>query len=188
MTGLGVDRAVGSPLHRLEEALRQIAIPHAIVRPNYMFQNLSGGALREGIVHRDEIALPAGDARISFVDARDVGEVAAHALLDDREDQVALDLTGPAAISYSDIAAAIGRAVQRPVRYRGLSDDEARAELSAAGMASDAIEARLGFLALAKRGLLAAVTNDVERSLGRAPRTLESFVADHVPAWSKEAP
>lgn len=188
MTGLGVDRALGSPLHRLEGALRQSGLAHAIVRPNYIFQNLCAGVLREGIVRRDEIAVPVGDGLISFVDARDVADVAAAALLDDRTGDPAFDLTGPAAVSHGDLATAIGRAVGRAIRYRPLSDDEARVELAAAGMPSHAIEARLGFLALARRGLFASVSTDVERVLGRPPRGLASFAADHVLSWSKETP
>lgn len=186
LSGLGADRATGSALHLLEQALRESGLAHAVVRPNYMFQNLCVGALREGLVHRDEIALPAAAARISFVDGQDVAEVAVEAMLDGRDEAEAFDLTGPAAVGYADIAAAIGGVVGRPIRYRSLSDDEARAELSAAGLAPEAIEARLGFSALARRGLLAAVTPDVSRVLGRAPTGLEQFAADHVSVWSRE--
>ena len=98
----------------------------------------------------------------------------------------AFDLTGPAAVGYADIATAIGGVVGRSIRYRSLSDDEARAELSAAGLAPEAIEARLGFAALARRGLLAAVTADVSRVLGRVPTGLGRFVADHASSWSPE--
>lgn len=187
MTGLGVDRAVGSPLHRLEGALRHSGLPHAIVRPNYLFQNFCSGVLWEGIVRRDEVAVAAGEARISFVDARDVAAVAAAALLDDREPHQALDLTGPAAVSHEEIAAAIGRAAGRTIRHRPLTEDQARVELAAAGLGSQAIEARLGFLALARRGWFAPVRPDVERVLGQAPRSLEAFAADHAATWRREA-
>lgn len=186
MTGFGVDRAVGSPLHALEDAIRNRGIPHAFVRPNYLFQSFAAGGLREGIARRDEVVAGVGDGRISFVDARDVGEVAAAALLDDREPARAFELTGPAAVAHAEIADAIGRAAGRVIHYRPQSEADVRAELAAAGHAPSAIAARLGFLALARDGQLARVTDDVARVLGRPPRTLEDFAADHRDAWRSE--
>lgn len=185
MTGLGVDRTPDTPLRRLEVALGRTGVALSIVRPTSMFQNLCAGALREGLARRDEIAQPAGDARISFVDARDVADVAT-TLLVDRRDDAAFDLTGAAAYGYEDLAAALGRALQRPIRYRPLADDGARIELAAAGLSEAAIEARFAFLSLARRGVFSGVTPDVERVLGRPPRTIDDFVTDHVAAWRKE--
>lgn len=188
MTGLGVDKAVGSPMQRFEASLRESRLPHTIVRPNYIFHNFCAGPLREGIVRRDEIAVAVGDARVAFVDARDIAEVAAAALIDDVWAGRAFDLTGPSAVSHAEIAAAIARAVQRPILFRALSDAEARIELAAAGLPPERIEARLSFLAIARRGLLAEVSPDVQTVLGRAPRSLHTFATDHASDWLKESP
>lgn len=55
-------------------------------------------------------------------------------------------------------------------------------------MTTNAVDARLCFLALARGGLLASLTGDVERFLGRASCALESFAADHASSYLKGAP
>lgn len=186
MTGLGVDRAVGSMLHQLERALVASGLAHAIVRPNYVLQSFCAGPLRESLVRRSEIVVPVGDASISFVDARDVAEVAVAMLRDDRSPASALDLTGPAAITYAEIAEAMTETLGRPIHVRTLSEDDARDELARAGMARQAIETRLGLLSLARRGAFAEVTSDALRVLGHAPRTMRAFVHDYAASWREE--
>lgn len=186
MTGLGVDRAVGSPLYQLESALEQSNLSYAIVRPNYMFQNFCSGDLQQGILERNEIAVPLGDSTISFVDARDVARVASIALVDVHWKNEAYDLTGPSSVSHGEIAEAISRAARRSVCYRPVSSEVARVEMLRSGMASEVVEKRLGFLELARRGLFAAVSLDVERVLGKKASGLNSFVDDYAHRWAKE--
>ncbi len=140
----------------------------------------------EGITRRDEIAQPAGSARISFVDARDVADVAVALLLEDRRAEGAFDLTGATAFTDDDVAAAIARVMQRPIRYRAPSDDEARVERDADGQTGAAIEARLGFMSVARRGVFSVVTPDAERVLGRPQRAPDAFASDQVGVWRKE--
>jgi uncharacterized protein YbjT (DUF2867 family) len=184
VTGLGVDRAPSSPLYRLEAAFAQSALAHAVLRPNYMMQNLCASPLCEAIAEEHEIALAAGDARVSYIDARDVAEVAARAMIDDAWPHGALDLTGGESVDYHQIAEAITRHLGVTIRYRSLTEDEARAELERSGTEHETIAARLGFASLTRRGAFAPVTDAVQRVLGRAPRTLDDFVREHVRCWT----
>jgi hypothetical protein len=58
---------------------------------------------------------PIGDARISAVDTRDIADVAAAALTEQRHAGQTYTITGPAAITHGAIAAALSRATGREV-------------------------------------------------------------------------
>jgi len=58
------------------------------------------GEVRDGVLF-----VPAGDGKTSFVDARDVAEVAAAALTEPGHGGRAYDVTGPEALTYDEVAA-----------------------------------------------------------------------------------
>lgn len=183
MTGMGVDRREDLPLGRLERAIERSGMAFTHLRPNYFLQNLCAAPLVEGIRDRGEIALAAGDARITFVDARDIAAVAAEALVTEAHRGAAYTLTGGEAVSYEDVARALAAVTRRPVRYAALTEDEARVALAASGRSPEQIERSLGLLALARSGALSVVSPDVARILGRPPATLAAFARDHAAAW-----
>jgi uncharacterized protein YbjT (DUF2867 family) len=129
------------------------------------------------------IDAPIGDARVPFIDTRDIAAVAAEVLLHpDEHAGKKYVLTGPEAVSYHDVAAALSDATGRPVIYRPISMDEARARLVARGIEPDLIDAMLAIAAYQKAGgPTAVVSPTVERLLGRPPRTIRDFARDH--AW-----
>ena len=186
LTGYGVDAHETSPMRRLELSLETSGMAHTHLRPSYFMQNFCVGALREGIVKRDEIAVAAGDAAISFIDARDIAAVAAEALSSNAHENRAYDLTGGAAVTHADIARTIGVAAGRAIGYRARTDAEARIELAAAGLPSQAIDTRLMFLAQARTGAFARTTSVVAEVTGRPPRTFDAFAQDHAHLFQAE--
>jgi uncharacterized protein YbjT (DUF2867 family) len=188
MTGLGVERNEALPLRQLELAFERSGLSWTHLRPNFFFQNFCAGALRAGLLERDELAVAVGEARISFVDARDIAAVALEALLDRSLAGRGLAITGAVGVTHHDIAQAIGEATGRPIRFRALTDDQARVDLAATGLSSERIEARLRFLALAKTGALAASSPDVAEVLARPPISLQTFARDHAACWTGGTP
>lgn len=65
-----------TPHHAVEKYLRQVGAPYTFLRPNFVMQNLTT-TYRSDIRDHDEIFLPAGHSRTAFIDARDIGRVAA---------------------------------------------------------------------------------------------------------------
>jgi len=76
LSTLGADRNVLIPHHRIERHLRDASVDYTFLRASFFPQNLHEVHRRE-IVERDEIFVPAGSGKTSFVDARDVGAVGA---------------------------------------------------------------------------------------------------------------
>ena len=59
------------------------------------------------------VVVPAGDAAMSFIDARDVADVAAALTEDGRHDGAEYVLTGGRALTFAEAASAIGKATGR---------------------------------------------------------------------------
>jgi uncharacterized protein YbjT (DUF2867 family) len=121
------------------------------------------------------IVLPAGDGAVSFIDNADVAAVAAQALLDGHHGAIH-ELTGPAALTFAEAAAILGRAAGRPVRYVDVPEEAARQGMTAAGLPAFMVEGMLELYAVYRKGYAAQVTGTVELVLGRPARDFAAWV------------
>lgn len=164
--------------HAAAEAhLASSGVPWVVLRPNAFMQTLA--RYLPSLVDVDGIfSLPAGSARTSWIDARDIAAAAAAVLTDPRPDTGRVwTLTGPAALSMNDIAADLAAVTGRPLRYRPLATDDAAQFLQARLPAGQA-----GFLlkhyAAVRSGDFAIVTPDVATLTGRPASSWRTFLAD----------
>ncbi|MGE8446170.1 MAG: NAD(P)H-binding protein [Comamonas sp.] len=173
----------GDAHRRIEEGLQASGISHTVLRPNAWMQvGLSRIAadLRSGDVLRSQ-HLGAG---VSYLDARDIADVAVEALLNPETAQQRLGapgpwvLTGSQALRPQKLAEIASRLLGRPIT--------AAAPVSAA---ADPFIAQVHgeFFALMRAGHAAAVTATVRQVLGREPRTVEGFLAEELGALAVAA-
>ncbi|WP_030802295.1 SDR family oxidoreductase [Streptomyces sp. NRRL S-337] len=165
----------GHPLHAAEQAVRASGIDWTILRPQWFAQNFSEGPWRHGIL-AGTLALPTGDGRTPFVDAEDIAEVAVAALTEDGHSGRIYELTGPRAISFGEAADLIARATARTVRHLDVDPADFVERQVAAGASPDVAQLLTGLLGAIRNGAGAALSDGVERALGRPPRTFEAFV------------
>jgi uncharacterized protein YbjT (DUF2867 family) len=150
------------------------------LRPSFFLQNLLGMA---GMVKGGTLYVPAGDGRAPFVDASDIAAVAARALSEDGHEGKVYDITGPAAVSYADIAAAFSAVLGKPVAYVDVPLEAATASMVQAGMEPWRAEAINELNVALKQGRLEGVTDVVKRVGHKDPVTLEQFVRTHAAAF-----
>ncbi|MDY7088454.1 MAG: NAD(P)H-binding protein [Actinomycetota bacterium] len=112
-----------------EEIIRVSGLGWTIVRAGWFAQNFDEGDLRQGVLD-GTIALSAGETLEPFVDAEDVADVAAAALVDERHAGRVYDVTGPRLLTFHDAAAMLAEASGRPVRYVPLTDAQFRTALA----------------------------------------------------------
>ena len=93
MTAMGAN-AADTPFRRVEQELEASGLRYNIIRPNWFMQNFQT-FWAHGINADGKISLPAGSAKTSFIDARDIAAVAVRLLTTHDEDGKAFDLTGP---------------------------------------------------------------------------------------------
>jgi uncharacterized protein YbjT (DUF2867 family) len=164
------------PLHPAEQAVRGAGVDWTVVRPNWFAQNFSEGFWRHGILD-GTLWLPTGDGRAPFLDAEDIAEVAVAALTGDGHHGRVYELSGPRAIGFGEATELIGAAVGRPIRHGDIDPDTFVERQANAGVPQTIARLLTGLLAgLRDGGPGSAVTDGVERALGRAPRSFEDFV------------
>jgi NAD(P)H dehydrogenase (quinone) len=128
---------------------------------------------------------PGGSGTVGWVDRRDCGAMVAAVLRDpERHAGATYDLTGPEALSLDQSAARISRLLGRDYRYEAADDiAHIRAQLGLGsgdgGAAEWEVPARRSvFLAIAK-GDMAAVSDDIARVAGIAPRPVDAYILAH---------
>ncbi|HEY4646147.1 MAG TPA: NAD(P)H-binding protein [Steroidobacteraceae bacterium] len=115
-------------------------------------------------------------ARWALVDARDVAEVAVR-VLESKQPARILELTGPKALDYFEIARQYSRAFGHHVEYRDICSPKARGTLEARGLPPRLVDALIEYWDYtAAEAVPVHITDDVERVLGRPPRALNEFL------------
>ncbi len=164
-----------------ENLLKTSGLKWTILRPNFFMQNLLGQARQ--INATGSIFQPVGDARASFIDARDIAAVAARALTEEGHDEKTYTLTGPEALSYQDIAAKLSEASGRSIAYVPVTPEQFRAGALGAGLPEWLVSALERLNEIFASGAAAAVTDDVRRVARKEPTTFEQFARDHAEAF-----
>ncbi|MEU1478234.1 NAD(P)H-binding protein [Streptomyces sp. NPDC005760] len=162
-----------------EDAVRRSGVEWTMLRPAGFHSNTLrwAGAVRGGRT----VAAPFGDVALPTVDPDDIAEVAAVALREPGHAGQVYELTGPAPVSPRQQAAAIGEALGEPVRFVEQSRAEARAEM-VRFMPEPIVDATLDMLGDPSPGLR-HVSQDVERVLGRSPRTFAEWATRNADAF-----
>ena len=181
LSARGVEHAPPEVAHRAVELElgRRTAFTHSILRPGWFMQDFDEYFFAPAILAEGAIQMPVGDGREAFIHADDIAEVAAATLLDpDAHAGAEYELTGPEALTLAQVAARISAATGREVRHDDLPRADWIAGLEAGGVPAD-YAAMLGMLSDALRASAnAAVTADVERVTGHAPRSFDDYLAD----------
>jgi uncharacterized protein YbjT (DUF2867 family) len=161
--------------------LESSGIPHVIVRPNLFLQNIPESTI-PSIDPSGIFYINAGEARISMVDTRDVADVAAVVLTEPGHAGAHYDVTGPEALSYTDVAGKLTTAMGRRIRYVGAFDDAVRQALLGAGLAEWFAGALVGLYQDYRRsgtgGYAAQVTGTIQRLTGRPARSLDDLLGE----------
>lgn len=154
-----------------------------VLRPTWFMQNFSEQQHLVPIRDEGAIYTATENGRIGFIDAEDIAAVAVEALSQPEFTSGDIMLTGPAALSYDDVAETLSDALARSVKHHHLSV----AELAARHVQSGLPEAYADTLASMDAGIAAGsedrVTKAVERITGRPPHSLADFVAAHTSIW-----
>lgn len=191
LSARGVEHAPPEHPHRaLELELgRRTAFTHSILRPGWFMQDFNEYFFAPSIIDEGVVAVAAGDGAEAFIHADDIAEVAVATLLDpDAHVGAEYELSGPGALTFADVAARLSAATGREIRYVDVPRADWIAGLVAAGVPED-YAAMLGMLSDNLRAsATAAVTGDVERVTGHAPRSFDDYLADPAVVSALTAP
>ena len=152
----------------VEEAVLTSGMEYTFLHPTVFFQNFTEAWPK--IVETGVLAEPwSVDTRFSRVDYRDVAEVAAIALTEDRLLNGTFELCAEGWLNRKDVAAIIGEVIGRPIKAERIDP-----KMAAAGAGPGAPALTKMFDWYDKRGLMGSDLT-LRAILGREPRTLRTF-------------
>ena len=173
-------RAATFPRHHAEseDRIKASGVAWTFLRPNGFMQNMviyNAGTVRG----QNAFYGSAGDGKVSQVDLRDIGAVAVRVLTEDGHTGKTYTLTGPAALSNSEIAAILSSVLGREIRYVNLLPNQMKQALLGAGMPEWNANGIIDLEALYREGGATTVSPDAERVLGRKPIAYQQFAHDY---------
>ena len=181
LSAMGAESMPDLALRKLEVHIDDLNVGAVHIRPNLYHQNFATGYLHEQIRSDAVFRLCAGSGRVSFVDVRDVAAVATLALTSDMTG--ACTLTGPAALSGDDVAAALSEAAGRPIRYEAVSAASMREILRNAHLTDGQVEVAIGLFESVAEGRREPVRGDPGRLLHRPPIAFDEFARENARLW-----
>lgn len=163
--------------HTIDERLQAGPAVWTLLKPHLYLQNLQRTA--EAVRKTGRLAAPMAHDAMPLVDARDVGAAAAAILADPGAHAgKTYRLTGPEAITYDQIAAALADLTGRPVAYEAVDPHDYEARLRVRDLPGwRAFD--LAHILYAYEPPDNAVSADFAALTGRPPATLGRFLADY---------
>ncbi|MCS5718737.1 NmrA family NAD(P)-binding protein [Herbiconiux sp. CPCC 205763] len=158
----------------------------SVVRCSWFFQNFTEGYLRDPLVE-GSLFLPAGSVSEPFVDAEDIADVAAAALVDSRHSGELYELTGPELLTFQQIVETVGTHTGRSIEYVPIPAEDYSQAALADGVPADVVTLLDYLFRVVLDGRNASLADGVQRALGREPGSFDAFARRSAAAGSWNA-
>ena len=165
----------------VERELEQSGLPYTLVKPTFFMQNTMMAAqtvASDGVVY-----MPLKDGRLGMVDVRDVAEVALKVLTSEGHEGKTYVLTGPASISFHDVAEGLSKAIGKKVTYMDVPLEAAHQSMVGMGMPDWAAHGYVEVMEGFSEGFADTTTPYVEQLTGHPARSFETFARDFAQAF-----
>jgi ergot alkaloid biosynthesis protein len=160
--------------------------PHwNVLRPTWFMQNFSEQQHLQTICEEGVIYSATGDGRVPFIDIGDIAAVAVEALVQPYFPDRDLVLTGPEALSYTDVAQMISEAASIRVWHCRLSEPELTARFCEGGLPAEYAHTLAAMDSAISSGVEDRVTHEVGTITGCRPTSFAEFAIAIHQVWQK---
>ncbi|GAC1434569.1 MAG: SDR family oxidoreductase [Thermoanaerobaculia bacterium] len=170
-------------IHRaVEKVIEKSGLAWTFLRPNGFMQNMANynaGTIKEQGAFYGSV----GDAKISHINVKDIAAVAVKVLTGTGHENKAYSLSGPEALSYSDVAKKLSAASGRDVKYVNLTDEQLKGGMTGAGIPADYADALVDLNRAYRKDIAGKVTDDVKRVTGRDPISFDQYAKENAAAF-----
>jgi uncharacterized protein YbjT (DUF2867 family) len=118
------------------------------------------------------------EGRLGMIDARDIGEAAAKVITEEGHEGKTYTLTGPAAISFYDIAGALSEVLGKEVTYIPVPLERAKEAMLGRGTPEWLADALNEYAKAHGEGYSDWTTGDFERLTGHSATCYKEFATD----------
>ena len=165
----------------IERYLERSGVAWTHLRPSQFMQVY----LREApsIIAKNALFLPLANIQLAPIDLEDVGKIACKLLRDGGHEGQSYDMTGPEALTMSDIAQRISAATGRTIRYVAVTPEERRRMLTAAGLPQFLVDALDDQTRERLRRQTSRLCLGAHQAFGVKPTTFAEFAQRHAAAF-----
>ncbi|MDQ6704605.1 MAG: SDR family oxidoreductase [Acidobacteriota bacterium] len=166
-----------------ERQLEQSGMGYTHLRPSSFMQNFlqSAGTIQS----QSAIYAPIGDAKISYVDVRDIAAVAVKTLTEPGHEGKTYIITGPESLSHTDIAEKLSKALGKKVNFVDLPPEAYKQAVMGAGVPEWLADGLNELYTDWRTGSIAAVSSVVSEVAKKQPISFDQFARDHAAAFLK---
>jgi uncharacterized protein YbjT (DUF2867 family) len=179
---IGIENAKFVPHYKVEQYLTQSGFETTFLRCSFFMQNLNT-VHRTEIKEKNEIFVPVGNAKTSFIDARDIGAVAATVLTQAGHERKNYDLTGSEALDYWQATGIMSEVLGRQITYQNPNPVRFLIESLRRGTPFMFALVQMGLYTSTRFGMAESVTDEVENLTGRKPIPFKQYVTDYKESW-----
>lgn len=186
--------------HPVEDSPVLIAPDHAQTEHALAASGLGYTALRNNLytdlllmslpaaIRSGRLFAAAGDGGAAYVTREDCARSAAAALRSDFDGKRQLEITGPAVVSYAELAALASELSGKEVTFIPVDEEALVAGMVGSGLPEPVARLMASFDVGMRRGLFGPATNAVEELTGQTPMSVRSFLELHRAALTTTGP
>ncbi|MDF2788609.1 MAG: NAD(P)-dependent oxidoreductase [Neobacillus sp.] len=166
-----------------EKLINKSKIPYTFLRAGYFMQNLND-FLQKEIKEQQRIFVPAGKGKTSFVDARDIAEMAVLSLSKTEQHRFQkYVITGNEALDFYEVAEIMSEVLNTDIQYSNPSVKEFKNFMITHGGNEEFINVVVGVHFPTKLGLAKGIKHDFEKVMNKKPTKIRKYIEDFKENW-----
>ena len=156
-----------------EVALAASGVPWTALRNDFYAEALKN--FLDLLLVKRQFLIPEGSAKHSWVSREDCARAATGALLGKLTTTGPVDVTGPEALSFADIASRLSSLSDHQITAHTLPDQEIIAQITAKGVPVEAASSMVRLISWVAREGSSTPTDTVERAWGTKPTSIDTI-------------
>jgi uncharacterized protein YbjT (DUF2867 family) len=175
----GAEKNSFIPHHKIEKLIVETKIPYTFLRPAYFMQNFLGN-LNHDLVEKKKIFLPAGNAKFTIVDVRDIGELSAQIITNlAKHINKSYELTNNQKLTFLEMSNQLSEGLQKKISYESPNIFEFFLVKRKEKIAVSFILIMIMLHFLPRFQKEPNITNTIKEITKNDPITFSKFVTDH---------
>lgn len=158
-----------------EQAIAASGMTYTILRDNWYTDFLVPGLAQAAA--SGKLYSAAGEGGAAYVTREDCARTAAAALLAEDATSRTLNVTGPAVVSFRELASMTSEITGRSVQYVSVTPDERKRQIVEAGIPAPVAEIMVSSQLAMAQGKMGPASTTVKDLTGRAPTSVEEFLS-----------
>ncbi|HEX4203492.1 MAG TPA: NAD(P)H-binding protein [Ktedonobacteraceae bacterium] len=157
-----------------EVALAASGVPWTALRNSFYAEFLKN--FLDLLLVKRQLLIPEGSAKHSWIFREDCARAATGALIGKMTITGPVDVTGPEAVSFADLASRLSSFSDHQITAQALPDQEIIAQVTAKGVPADAASSTVRLISQIARESPSTPTDTVERASGTKPTSIDTVL------------